>query len=322
MRRHSIAGALVALSFILSCASADGESFPERPIRIVVGFAAGGTTDIAARVIAAKMAEELGHPIVVDCRPGASTTIAGDLVAKAEPDGYTLFIAGNANAVNVVAQGRLPFDVVKDFAPVGLAATSPSVLVAGPTQKIDSVAQLIEAAKANPGGVFFASSGNGAVSHIAGELFALKTGTKLTHIAYKGSSQAILDVIGGRVQIMFAPISTALPFIRAGTLKPLATTSRQRLASLPDIATLDELQLPGIDAAIWFGLVAPRGTPQDRLDKLQEALRVTLRDEAVRAQLALQGVEPLPGDAADFTARMSAEIARMRELGMAAFGAR
>lgn len=309
------------LAFILAVTSTPSvvmaETYPNRPVHVIVGFSPGGTTDIATRIVASKMADELGVPVVVDSKPGASTTIAADVVVKSAPDGYTLFVAGNANAANVALQPRLPFDIQTDFAPVGLAATSASVLVVSPSQGINNITQLIDAAKGHPGEISFASSGNGAVSHIAGEVFSKATGVKLTHVAYKGSSQAILDVIAGRVQIMFAPISTALPFVRDGKLKPLAVTSPERSPNLPEIPTLKELGIANAGATIWFGLVAPRGTPQDRLDILRTDLNRALDDPRVKSQLALQGMESLKGDAGVFSAKMASEISSIRGLQLA-----
>ncbi len=287
--------------------------YPTHAIRIVVGFAAGGATDVAARILASKMSDELGQTMIVENRPGASTTIAGEAVAKSEPDGYTLFMAGNANAVNAVAVSKLPFDVLHDFAPVGIAVTSPSVLVAHPDAGIKNVADVIAAAKANPGQVMYASAGAAAVSHLAGELLSYDQGIKLTHVPYKGSTQAMTDVLAGRIPIMFAPISTALPHIRSGKLVALAVTFPQRLDDLPDTPTLAEAGIKNVDLSIWFGLVAPKGTPPDRLAKLGAAMDKTLTREDVRKALSVQGIIPAVGQGPDaFSRRMQSEIERLR----------
>jgi tripartite-type tricarboxylate transporter receptor subunit TctC len=287
--------------------------YPTHPIRIVVGFAAGGATDVAARILASKMSEELGQTMIVENRPGASTTIAGEAVAKSDPDGYTLFMAGNANAVNAVAESKLPFDVLHDFAPIGIAVTSPSVLVAHPAAGIKSVADVIAAAKANPGQVMYASAGAAAVSHLAGELLSYDQGIKLTHVPYKGSTQAMTDVLAGRIPIMFAPISTALPHIRSGKLVALAVTFPQRLDDLPDTPTLAEAGVKNLDLSIWFGLVAPKGTPPDRLAKLGAAMGKTLTRDDVRKALSVQGIIPAIGQGPDaFSRRMQSEIERLR----------
>jgi tripartite-type tricarboxylate transporter receptor subunit TctC len=304
--------ACIALLSVCGQASAQSD-FPTHPIRIIVGFAAGGATDVAARILAAKMSEELGQSMVVENRPGASTTIAGEAVAKSEPDGYTLFMAGNANAVNAVAESKLPFDVLHDFAPIGIAVTSPSVLVAHPDAGIKNVADVIAAAKANPGKIMYASAGAAAVSHLAGELLSYDQGIKLTHVPYKGSTQAMTDVLAGRVPIMFAPISTALPHIRSGKLLALAVTFPQRLDDLPDTPTLAEAGVKNVDLSIWFGLVAPKGTPPDRLAKLGAVMDKTLKRDDVRKALSVQGIIPAIGQGPDaFSHRMQSEIERLR----------
>jgi tripartite-type tricarboxylate transporter receptor subunit TctC len=304
--------ACFALLSISGPASAQSD-YPTHSIRIIVGFAAGGATDVAARILASKMSEELGQSLIVENRPGASTTIAGEAVAKSEPDGYTLFMAGNANAVNAVAESKLPFDVLRDFAPIGIAVTSPSVLVAHPDTGIKNVADIIAAAKANPGKVMYASAGAAAVSHLAGELLSYDQGIKLTHVPYKGSTQAMTDVLAGRVPIMFAPISTALPHIRSGKLLALAVTFPKRLDDLPETPTLAEAGIKNVDLSIWFGLVAPKGTPPDRLAKLGAAMDKTLTRDDVRKALSVQGIIPAVGQDPDaFTRRMQSEIERLR----------
>jgi tripartite-type tricarboxylate transporter receptor subunit TctC len=300
--------ACFALLSISGPASAQSD-YPTHSIRIIVGFGAGGATDVAARILASKMSEELGQSLIVENRPGASTTIAGEAVAKSEPDGYTLFMAGNANAVNAVAESKLPFDVLRDFAPIGIAVTSPSVLVAHPDTGIKNVADIIAAAKANPGKVMYASAGAAAVSHLAGELLSYDQGIKLTHVPYKGSTQAMTDVLAGRVPIMFAPISTALPHIRSGKLLALAVTFPKRLDDLPETPTLAEAGIKNVDLSIWFGLVAPKGTPPDRLAKLGAAMDKTLTRDDVRKALSVQGIIPAAGQDPDaFTRRMQSEI--------------
>lgn len=303
-----------ALAMALTGA-AQAADFPDRPIRIVVGFGAGGASDVAARIIANAMSRELGQQVIIDNRPGASTSIAGDIVAKAEPDGYTLFQAGNANVVNAISTPKPPFDVLTAFAPVGVAITSPSVLVAHPSAGIQSVKELIAKAKAKPGEIMYASSGVAAVSHIAGELMAHEENIKLTHVPYKGSSQAMTDLLAGRVQIMFAPISTALPFIKDGKLVALATTSDQRDKDLPDTPTLEQAGVKGIDMTIWSGFVAPKGTPADRIAKLDDAMQKALKADDVGKQLAVHGIKPVIGAGPDaFAKHMKSDIDKLQQL--------
>ena len=304
-----------AIAMALAGVAHAQSDFPNHPIRIVVGFGAGGASDVAARVIAKTMSEELGQQVFIENKPGASTSIAGDIVAKGEPDGYTLFQAGNANAVNTLSNPKPPFDILQDFAPIGVAITSPSVLVAHATAGIKSIKDLIAKAKAEPGQIMYGSSGLAAVSHLAGEMLAHEKGIKLTHVPYKGSSQAMTDLLAGRVQIMFAPISTALPFIKDGKLIALAVTSDQHEQDLPDTPTLEEAGVKGIDMAIWSGFVAPKRTPPDRIARLGAALQKALQSEEVRKQLALHGIKPVIGAGpADFTKHMENDISKLQRL--------
>jgi tripartite-type tricarboxylate transporter receptor subunit TctC len=308
------AWAVPALAIIVFAMAAQAAGFPDHPIRILVGFGAGGVSDIAARVIANKMSDALGQQVVVENKPGASTSIAGEAVAKAAPDGYTLYQSGNANAVNALSEPPPSFDVLTAFAPVGLAISAPAVLVAHPSTGIKSVKDLIANAKAHPGQIFYASSGAGSVSNLAAELFAHEQGLKLTHVPYKGSTPAMTDLLAGRVQISFAPISTALPFIKDGKLNALAVTSSRRLAQLPDVATLEEQGVKGIDLNIWSGFVAPKGTPPDRTAKLSAALQKALADPDIAKQLAVHGVELTPGEPQAWTAHMQSDIAKIKKL--------
>lgn len=288
--------------------------FPVRPVRIIVGFGAGGASDIAARVIANKMAEALGQQVVVENKSGASTSIAGEFVAKAAPDGYTLFQAGNANAVNAVSDPPPSFDIMTAFDPVGLAINSPSVLVAHPSSGIKTVKDLIASAKAHPGQILYASSGAASVSNLSAVLLAYEQGLKLTHVPYKGSTPAMTDLLAGRVQISFAPISTALPFIKDGKLNALAVTSTQRQEQLPDVPTMDEQGAKGIEMNIWSGFVAPHGTPPDRIAKLGAALQKALADPDVRKQLAVHGIELTPGGPDAWTRHMAGDIEKLKKL--------
>lgn len=307
--------AAAAAAALLLTGAVHAAGFPDHPIRILVGFGAGGASDIAARVIAAKMSEELGQQIVVENKPGASTSIAGQAVATANPDGYTLFQAGNANAVNAISTPKPPFDILTAFAPVGQAITTPSVLVAHPSAGITSVKQLIEKAREKPGSIMYGSSGAASVSHVAAEYMAHEEQIKLTHVPYKGSSQAMTDLLAGRVQIMFAPISTALPMIRDKRLVALAVTSETREKELPDVPTLAEAGVNGVDMAIWSGFVAPKGTPADRIAILGKALQKALASDEVRNKLAVHGIQTVPGAGPEaFDKHMKSDIAKLEKL--------
>ena len=311
--RSRIAAATATALFLTGAVHAAG--FPDHPIRILVGFGAGGASDIAARVIAAKMSTELGQQVVVENKPGASTSIAGEAVATAKPDGYTLFQAGNANAVNAISTPKPPFDILTAFAPIGQGITTPSVLVAHPSAGITSVKQLIAKAKEKPGSIMYGSSGAAAVSHLAAEYMAHEEHIKLTHVPYKGSSQAMTDLLAGRVQIMFAPISTALPMIHDHKLVALAVTSDARQKELPDTPTLTEAGVNGVDMNIWSGFVAPKGTPADRIAILGDALQKALRSDEVRNKLAVHGIQTVPGvGPAAFNKHMKSDIEKLEKL--------
>jgi tripartite-type tricarboxylate transporter receptor subunit TctC len=312
---QKIITSIAAAVLFLAAGVGHAAEFPERPVRIIVGFGAGGASDIAARVIANKMADALGQQVVVENKPGASTSIAGEFVAKSPPDGYTLYQSGNANAVNAVSEPPPSFDVLTAFDPVGLAINSPSVLVAHPSSGIKTVQDLIAAAKAKPGQILYASSGAGSVSNLAAELFAHEQGLKLTHVPYKGSTPAMTDLLAGRVQISFAPISTALPFIKDGKLNALAVTSARRQQQLPDVPTLDEQGVKGIDMNIWSGFVAPHGTPPDRIAKLADALQKALANPDVGKQLAVHGIEVTSGGGPEsWTKHMASDIEKIKKL--------
>ena len=286
--------------------------FPSRPLRILVGFGPGGASDIAARVIAQKMGEELGQQVIVENRTGASTSIAGQAVAQSAPDGYTLFMAGNANAVNAVTGPKPPFDILTAFTPIGTAVTSPSLLVATPSSGIKTLKDIIDQAKASPGKVTYASAGVAATSHLVGMLFVNTQGINLTHIHYKGSSEAMTDVLGGRVAIMFAPISTAIPLVKEGKLVAIAVTSEARDRQLPETPTLTELGIKGIDLDIWQGFVVPTGTPADRVARLAKAMQAALKNTELRTLLENRGMQVVADNSPEaFMAHMKSDIAKL-----------
>jgi len=296
-------------------ATAHAAEFPERPLRLIVGFGAGGVTDIAARVIANKMGEALGQQVVVENKPGASTSIAAEFVFKAAPDGYTLFQAGSSNALNAVTEPPPSFDILTAFEPIGVAISAPSVLVVHPSAGFASVKDLIAHAKAHPGELMYASSGAGSISYLAPEMLAHEQGIKLTHVPYKGSTPGMTDLLAGRVQIMFSPISTALPFIKDGKLRALGVTSMRRQEQLPDVPTLDEQGIKGVEINIWSGFVAPRGTPADRIAKLSAALQKAVSNPEVRKQLAVHGIETAVGEGPEAWKRhMAGDIQKLRKL--------
>ena len=269
-------------------------------MKIVVGFPPGTTGDLIARLIAPKMGEGLGQPVVVENRPGGGSSIAAESVVRAPADGSTLLLSTIANTINP-SLFKLGFDFSKDLAPIALLAEAPALLVAHPSA-LHSAQDLVAAAKAKPGEILYGSSGNGTVTHLYGELFNLNAGVKLTHIPYKGSSQAVTDLLAGRIQLLFTPASTVIPHVKAGTLKALGAIGGKRIPALPEVPTLAETGIAGFDAALWFGLNAPAATPVPALERLnREALRALALPE-VKAQLAAQSVEPVPGSREAFGA--------------------
>ena len=306
------AGALLAAFALLSHAQAP---FPSKPIRIVVPFPAGGTTDILARAVAQKLTETLGQSVVVDNRPGAGGNIGAELVAKSPPDGYTLLMGTvGTHAINASLYAKMPYDHVKDFAPVILVAGVPNVLVVNPSVPANNVQELIAYIKANPGKVNFASSGSGTSIHLAGELFKTMAGVSMTHVPYKGSAPAVTDLLGGQVQLMFDNLPSALPQIKAGKLRALAVTSAQRASALPDVPTVAEAGLPGFDATSWFGLLAPAGTPKDVVAKLNAEVAKWLASPEAREKLASQGAIAAGQSPEDFTRHIAAETAKWQKV--------
>lgn len=275
-------------------------AFPDRPVKIVVGFPPGTTGDLIARLIAPKMGEGLGQPVIVENRPGAGSSIAAESVVRAPADGSTLLLSTIANTINP-SLVKLGFDFSKDLAPIAMLAEAPALLVAHPSAP-HTAKELVAAAKTRPGEILYGSSGNGTVTHLYGELFNLAAGVKLAHVPYKGSSQAVTDLLAGRIQLLFTPASTVTPHVKAGTLNALGTIGGKRIPALPNVPTLAESGIAGFDAALWFGLNAPAATPAAALERLnREAVRALALPE-VRAQLAAQSIEPTPGSREAFGA--------------------
>ncbi|QTL04087.1 tripartite tricarboxylate transporter substrate binding protein [Aquabacter sp. L1I39] len=314
-RRHlllsTLAGAtaLLAAPFMGSL-PAQADAYPSRPIHLVVGYAAGGSTDQIARIVGQKLSEELGQPVVIDNKPGAGATIASDFVAKSAPDGYTLFMSTIANTINTTLYRRLPFDFERDFAPVSLVATVPNVLVVNPSVPATTVQEFIALAKKNPEKIYFASSGSGSSIHLSGELFNMVAGVKLTHVPYKGSAPAVVDLMSGQVQAMFDNLSSSLPYIKAGKLRALAVTSATRSPAAPDIPTMAEAGLPDCEVLSWFALVAPAKTPQPIIDKLNAAVVKLLADPSTKQQFDNIGADPASSTPAALAKLISSETAK------------
>ncbi len=322
--RRPLLVALLGLALPL-LASAQA-AWPSKPVRIVVPFAAGGTTDILARALAPELQKAFGQPFIVDNKPGAGGNNGAAEVAKAAPDGHTLLMGTvGTHAINASLYAKMPFDHVKDFVPVTLVAGVPNVLVLNPAnaQKygIDSVPALIRYAKANPGKLNVASSGNGTSIHLAGELFKSMTGTFMLHLPYGGSGPALIDLMGGNTDLMFDNLPSSLPHIKSGKLKALAVTSATRSAALPDLPTVEEAggpALKGFEASSWFGLLAPAGTRMDIVDRLQQETAKALASPALKERLQAQGAIPSGMTSAEFTRHIAAETAKWAKVVKAA----
>lgn len=303
----ALAGGLVA--------TAHGQAYPAKPIRIVVPFPAGGTTDILAREVANKLTQTLGQSVVVDNRPGAGGNIGAELVAKSPADGYT-FLMGTVgtHAINASLYSKMPYDHLRDFAPVILVAGVPNVLEVNPSVPVNSVQELIAYAKANPGKLNFASSGSGTSIHLAGELFKVMTGVQMSHVPYKGSAPALADLAGGQVQLMFDNLPSSLQLIKGGKLRALAVTSAQRSGALPDLPTVAEAGLPGFEATSWFGLLAPAGTPPDVIARVNAEVSKWLSSPEGKEKLAAQGAIAVGGSADDFSRHIAAETTKWQKV--------
>ena len=304
--------AVLSLVVVLQSPLAGAQAgYPNHPIRLVVPFPAGGTTDILARAVAQRMSETLGQQVVVDNRPGAGGNIGSELVAKSAPDGYTLLMGTvGTHAINPSLYSKMPYDHVKDFTPVILVAGVPNVLVVNPDLPVKTVAELIAYGKANPGKLNFASSGSGTSIHLSGELFKTLTGLQMTHVPYKGSSPALTDLMGGQVQLMFDNLPSSLGFIKAGKLRALAVTSAARSTALPDVPTVAESGLPGFEASSWFGVLAPAGTPRDIVTRINAEVAKWLASPEAREKLASQGALAAGGSPEDFVRHIGAETTK------------
>src|SRR5262245_5413880 len=305
--RNLMAARLLVLAVAGLPQPAAAQSYPDRPITLVVPYPAGGGNDVLARLIAEKMAKSLGGAIVVEKRGGAGGTIATRQVAKSAPDGYTLLIATSSLAINPSLYPNAGYDPRKDFAPIGLIASSANVVLVHPSLAARSIAELIALAKQRPGKLDFASTGSGSSVHLAAELFASAAGIKLNHVPYRGSGPALTDLLGGHVAIMFATLPPAIGLVREGKVRALATTGPKRSSVFPDLPTVAEAGLAGYEAVLHYGLVAAAGTPRPIVDKLNAALREALSDEALRTRLATEGAEPLPSSPEEYAADIDRE---------------
>jgi len=289
-------------------ATAQG-GFPNKPVRVVVPFAAGGTTDIVTRILAQRLTDSWGQQLIVDNRPGAGGNIGSEIVAKSPADGYTVLMATVAtHGINASLYRRIPYDPVKDFAPVTLVASTPSVLMVTPSLPVASVKDLIVLAKAKPGQLNFGSPGNGSSHHLAGELFDSMTGVKMTHVPYKGTAAALIDVMAGQIQLTFDTLPSAMPYVKSRKLKALAVTSAKRTRSLAELATVSEAGVPGYEVTSWYGALTPAGTPADIVNKLNADFVHTIRIPEVTEKMIEAGAEPVANTPAQFATFIGDEL--------------
>ncbi len=295
------------LCAILLGLCAYGQDYPSKPVRIVVPFAPGGPNDIIVRLVAQKLTETWGQPVVVENKAGAGGNIGTDFVAKATPDGYTLLSVGPGSLIINPLIGKVPYDTARDFAPVTLMARAPNALVAHPSLPASSVKELIALARSQPGRINYGSGGNGSTPHLAGALFAAMAGIALTHVPYKGTAPATTDLIGGQVQIAFLGIPTVLPHVKSGKLRVLAVTGKHRSPELPGVSTVDEAGVPGYEVSPWYGLLAPAGTPREVVARLGAEVSRIVRAAEMKEKLAVQGAEVAGGSPEEFGAVIQAD---------------
>jgi tripartite-type tricarboxylate transporter receptor subunit TctC len=315
MRRLIAFGVLLALC--VGAPHALAQTYPTRAIRLVVPFGAGGGTDNLARIVEPLVSKALGQPIVIENRPGGGSTIGMDQVAKSAPDGYTLVMVDSSIAVNPSLK-PLPYDTLNDFAPVSLLATAPVILMAHPKVPAKTLSEFVALAKASPGKFNYASGGNGASTHLGGELLKLVAAIDIVHVPYKGTGPAMNDLIGGHVDVMFSGISSARPYIDAGTLRALAVTGDTRNPATPDVPTFAEAGLPGVTASTYWGVLAPKGTPREIVDTVSAAFAQAMRDPEIVERLAQLGYLPIAGGAADYAENLRSEIRKWGEVVRAA----
>jgi tripartite-type tricarboxylate transporter receptor subunit TctC len=291
------------------CAAAYAQSYPSKPIRMVVPFAAGGPTDVYARSVGQELSRILGQPVIVDNKPGAGGNLGADFVAKSAPDGYNIVLgAVGAFAVNMTLYPKMPYDVLRDFAPVSLIAIVPMMLVVNPALPVKTPRDLVELAKARPGQLTYGSAGNGTSVHMSTEMFKALTGIDMVHVPYKGVAPAMTDLIGGQLQLMFSDATSAIPHAKSGKVRPVAVT--KRIEVMPEIPTFAELGYAGYDPTVWYGVFAPAGTPRDIVVKLNGAIAKALQAPEVRERLISQGANPVSNSPEEFTAFVRDEIAR------------
>jgi tripartite-type tricarboxylate transporter receptor subunit TctC len=306
------AAALLVLSAFV--ASAHAQSYPTKPIRLVVGFTPGGGVDINARLLAPKLHEYLGQQAIVENRPGAGTNIANEMVAKSAPDGYTLLVNTAAIAINMSLYKKVNFDAIKDFTPISVFSLAPNILVVHPSLPVKNVKELIALAKTKPGTMNYSSAGSGTTQHLTAELFKLRTGTQIVHVPYRGSAPSLTALIGGEVSLTFANIPAISGHVKAGRLRPLANASPRRSPQMPDVPTMKESGVSGVEVVVWYGVLAPAGTSREIVNTLAGAIAKAARSPDIRQRLLEMGAEPVGNSPEEFAKLLRDEVARWAEV--------
>ena len=315
MRRTTLSTALLCLAIAALAPQAQAQGWPSRPVRMVVGFPPGGGTDILARIVAQKLSEAWGQPVIVENRPGASATIGADVVAKAAPDGYTLSMGQlTPNAIAPAIFPKLPYDAAKDFAPIILVGTSPNILVINPALPVKNVAELAALAKSKPGKLTYASSGPGSLQQIAAELFKSMAGVDIVHVPYKGSGQAVIDLVAGQVDMNFDSIPAVIQQVKSGKLRAIAVTAAKRASAFPEIPAIAESGYAGYDLTTWWGLFAPAGTPAEIVNKVHRDTLAALHNAELKQRFANLSVDPGGGTPREFADYVRQEIAKYDKL--------
>ena len=312
--RNLLVGAALAANTVALLA----QPYPNRALKLVVGFTPGGGVDINARMLAGKLTETLGQTVIVENRPGAGTNIANEFVAKSAPDGYTLLINTPAVAINMALYRNLPFDTLRDFAAVSVFSESQNIMLTSAAKAFNTAADVVAAARVKPGALTYGSAGIGTSQHLAGELFKLQTGADILHVPYKGSAPATTALLAGEVDLVFINLPAVLPHVKSGRLRPLAATGARRADLLPEVLTLKEAGINGVEAALWYGVLAPAATPRDIVVTLAAAITRAARSPEIRQKLTEQGAEPVGGTPDEFAALLRDEVAKWRAVVRAA----
>jgi tripartite-type tricarboxylate transporter receptor subunit TctC len=299
---------VVVTAAVAAAAQDDAARYPNRPIKIVVPFAAGGTTDVLARIVGQALTAKLGQPVIIENRAGAGATLGADIVAKSSPDGYTLLMGATHHTIAQSAYPRVPYHFGRDFSPITVIALVPNIVVVNANVPAKTIEEFIALAKQKPGGLNYGTAGAGTAHHLIGEMFKLKTGTDIVHVPYRGSAPALTDLVGGQVQVMFDTVSSGLPNVNAGLTRALAVTTARRSTALPDVPTLAEGAIPGFDVGTWFGLLAPANTPPSIVEKLNRQVVDIVSSPEARARMLELGAEPVGNSSVEMAAQIEMEL--------------